>query len=87
MSEQERERKNQRTGMLVSLGVHALAVLAFILIAGWKAPNPPLPEYGIELNFGLADAGTGDVQPETVPDVLEPSEEQPSEPEEELQEN
>lgn len=31
----------------------------------WRAPNPPFPEYGIELNFGLDDQGSGEVQPET----------------------
>jgi hypothetical protein len=78
MGEREREKRNERTGAIVSVAVHGAAILAMVLIAGWKAPNPPLPEYGIELNFGLADAGTGEVQPEEVPDATEPSEEQVS---------
>jgi hypothetical protein len=87
MGEREGERKNERTGAIVSVAVHGAAVLAMILIAGWKAPNPPLPEYGIELNFGLADAGTGGVQPEEVPDATEPSQEQvSSEPKEQAEE-
>lgn len=53
--------------MMVALGLHlALAILFFFILA-WRAPNPPYPEYGIELNFGLDDAGAGNVQPATRP--------------------
>jgi len=52
---------------MAAVGIHlALAILFFFVLA-WRAPNPPYPEYGIELNFGLDDAGTGNVQPETRP--------------------
>jgi len=64
MSEQE-ERKNRRVGMIVSLTVHTLVLLIFAFLMAWREPNPPLPEYGIELNFGIDDAGTGEVQPQT----------------------
>jgi outer membrane biosynthesis protein TonB len=37
----------------------------FIFLLAWKQPFPPLPEYGIEVNFGLVDAGSGDIQPTT----------------------
>ena len=60
----ENERKNQRIGIAVSVGLHALMLLLFFLVLAWREPDPPIPEYGIELNFGLQDAGTGEVQPE-----------------------
>lgn len=61
----EQEKKNRRIGVLTSVGIHmALFVVLFFMVA-WRAPNPPLPEYGIELNFGLDNQGSGDVQPET----------------------
>jgi periplasmic protein TonB len=65
MSESE-EKKNQRLGLLSSLGIHVAMILLFIFVMGWKAPNPPLGEAGsgIELNFGLDDQGSGDIQPE-----------------------
>ncbi|MBI1767539.1 MAG: hypothetical protein HYR67_04100 [Bacteroidetes bacterium] len=31
----------------------------------WRAPYPPAPEYGVELNFGLDAQGGGEIQPET----------------------
>lgn len=60
------EKKNQRIGMAVSLGVHALLLLIFAFLLAWKEPNPPIPEYGIEVNFGLDNQGSGRVQPESV---------------------
>jgi len=59
----ERERKNKRVGMAVSLSVHLAVLLLFAFLMAWRAPDPPLPEYGIELNFGTSDVGTGDIQP------------------------
>ncbi|MBK8292966.1 MAG: hypothetical protein IPK96_20545 [Flammeovirgaceae bacterium] len=79
MSEQ-RERKTRRIAMITSVGIHVLLLLAFMLMMAWRAPNPPLPEYGIELNFGMDDQGGGEIQPETSPGVQEeadqPKEEQ-----------
>ena len=50
--------------MLVSVGVHGLVILLFLFLMAWREPNPPYPEYGIEINFGTDDAGSGPVQPE-----------------------
>lgn len=55
--------------------------MLFLLVA-WKAPNPPNPEYGMEINVGLESEGSGDVQPTTpVGDegVSDESEAQPTE--------
>jgi periplasmic protein TonB len=62
--EHNQEKKDQRIAMLTSIGIHAAVILLMIFIAAWRAPNPPLPEYGIELNFGMDDEGSGDIQPE-----------------------
>jgi outer membrane biosynthesis protein TonB len=66
MTEQQ-EKNNRRIALVTSIGVHGLLLLFFMLIMAWRAPNPPLPEYGIELNFGLDQQGGGDIQPETSP--------------------
>lgn len=58
------EKRNRNAGVLTSLGVHAAALVALFFVIAWRAPDPPLPEYGIELNFGLDEQGSGDVQPE-----------------------
>lgn len=51
--------------MITSLGVHSALLLLIFFLVAWRAPNPPLPDYGIELNFGMDLQGTGDIQPTT----------------------
>ena len=60
-----KENKNRRIGILTSLGIHGTLFLIFFFLTAWRAPNPPNPEFGIELNFGLDNQGSGDIQPET----------------------
>lgn len=74
MSEKE-EKKNKRTAVIVSVLIHSLLLCAFLFILAWKEPDPPLPEYGIELNFGLDNVGAGDIQPESEPVESESDEE------------
>jgi outer membrane biosynthesis protein TonB len=56
--------RNRRIGILTSVGIHAGIFLALFFLVAWRAPNPPNPEYGIELNFGLDSEGSGDIQPQ-----------------------
>lgn len=65
MSEQQQEKKNKKIALLSTIGIQVLVLLLLFLIIAWRAPNPPLPEYGIELNFGMDTEGSGDIQPET----------------------
>ena len=82
----DKELKNRRVGYAISFGIHAAVLLLFFFLIAWRAPDPPLPEYGIELNFGLDDQGTGDVQPETAPSPVEAEEEAAPDAPEEVQE-
>jgi len=80
-----KEEKNKKIGLVVSGAFHLLLLLAFLFIIAWKEPDPPIPEYGIELNFGLEDAGSGDVQPQATNEPVqseteEVEEQQESEP-------
>lgn len=63
----EQEKKNKRTGMIVSGGIHAALLILFFFILAWRAPNPPHPEYGIEINFGLDNVGSGETPQPTPP--------------------
>lgn len=65
MNTSEQEKKNKKTGMAVSAGIHTLLLLLFFFLLAWRAPDPPLPDYGIELNFGTENAGSGNEQPVT----------------------
>jgi outer membrane biosynthesis protein TonB len=63
--EGQSEQKNKRIAFLVSAGIHASLFLTFFFLISWRAPYPPAPEYGVELNFGLDTQGGGDIQPTT----------------------
>lgn len=65
----QQEQKNKRIALAISIGFHGVLLIGFFLLMAWRAPNPPLPEYGIELNFGLDQQGGGEVQPEKAPGV------------------
>lgn len=65
--------------MLISLGVHGVVFLLLLFLVAWRAPNPPHPEYGIELNFGLDAEGTGDIQPATPVGADAPAEQEDTE--------
>lgn len=80
---EEQEKKNRKIALITSLGVHAVILLLLLFMVAWRAPNPPLPEFGIELNFGMDAQGSGDVQPQTpvgvTPDEPQEMEEEPEE--------
>jgi periplasmic protein TonB len=73
MTEQQ-EKKNKRIAMVTTIGVHGALFLLFLFAVAWRAPDPPLPEYGIELNFGLDNEGSGDQQPDQPAGSERPSE-------------
>jgi hypothetical protein len=84
--EEAKEKKNKQIALFTSLGIHSGLLLLFFFLVAWRAPNPPLPEYGIELNFGLDEQGGGEIQPEEqpgteqpVPDEVKPEENKPQE--------
>ena len=88
MSQQEQENKNRLISFMTSLGFHGVLILLFIFAMGWTVPNPPFPEYGMLINVGFDDVGTGDVQtdkpvtqPDPQPEQKEQVEEKPVEPE------
>jgi periplasmic protein TonB len=87
MSREEKDKKNRQAGIYFSVGTHIAVLILFIFLVAWRAPNPPLPEFGIELNFGTSDQGTGEVQPETPANKAESEEEaMPDAPPEEVTE-
>ncbi|MGK7393661.1 MAG: hypothetical protein ACNS62_03775 [Candidatus Cyclobacteriaceae bacterium M3_2C_046] len=74
------EKKHKKIGLIVSGGIHLGLLILFFFMLAWKEPFPPQPEYGIELNFGLDQTGTGEIQQETPPQpVQQQVEEQPEE--------
>ncbi len=59
------EKKKKKKTIIISAMIHGVLLALLIFIFAWKEPDPPIPEYGIELNFGLDEVGSGDIQPQT----------------------
>lgn len=76
MIENPQEKKNRQIALVTTVGVHVLLFLLFLFVIAWRAPDPPLPEYGIELNFGVDDVGTGSTQPDEPAGSQQPSEDE-----------
>jgi hypothetical protein len=54
------ERKSRIQSALVTLVIQLLLFLAFYFMVVWEQPNPPIPTYGLELNLGFSDFGSGE---------------------------
>ena len=74
------EKKNRKIALAVATGFQLFLLVVFFFLVAWRRPDPPLPEYGIELDFGLDNAGTGQTpDPEPTPVVEEETAEEPEE--------
>ena len=58
----DQEKKNKRKGLITSLTIHGLLLLAFAFL-GMTYVYPP-PEEGMMINFGNTETGLGDVESE-----------------------
>ena len=67
MSESEQEKRNKRIAAISTAGITVVVLVLLFIIIAWRAPDPPLPQYGIEINFGLDNTGFGAVQPRVSP--------------------
>jgi protein TonB len=58
------EEKNKRVAVAVTVVLHMIILLLCIFALTWMPPDPPWSEYGsgVELNFGLDAAGSGNIQ-------------------------
>jgi protein TonB len=77
MEQQETRRK--RIAFITSAGVHLVILLLFLFLMAWRAPDPPLPEFGIELNFGDSPVGSGANQPVETTAIQQQTDEQETE--------
>ena len=59
---QDTKPANSRISLVISLGIHGLLFVVFYFFFKYAPPNPPLPDYGVELNFGIDEEGFGELQ-------------------------
>lgn len=55
----EIEKESKKKSAIITVVVNLLLLLAFYFIVVWKPQIPPLPTYGLELNLGFTDMGSG----------------------------
>ena len=60
------ENKNKKIGVYCSVGIHAFMAIVFFILLAWTAPDPPIPEYGIEFSMALGaeSASESQIEPE-----------------------
>lgn len=78
----QEEQKNNRKSALITGAIQVVFLLFLYFLVAWKEPYPPIPEYGIELSFGLQESGrpsTPSQPPVQETPVVETPLEQPTE--------
>ena len=66
------EQKSRIQSAVITVLVQVLLFLAMYFIVVWEQPNPPKPTFGMELNLGFSDLGSGD-QSQVLANTLENS--------------
>jgi hypothetical protein len=56
----EVEKDSKKKSAIITIVLNVLLLLAFYFIVVWKQPIPPLPTFGLELNLGFTETGSGD---------------------------
>tara|TARA_A100000171_G_scaffold52661_1_gene72228 strand:+ start:341 stop:1315 length:975 start_codon:yes stop_codon:yes gene_type:complete len=83
----DQEKKDKKFSMIMSVIVHGTILTFLLFLVAWRQPDPPIPEYGIELNFGLEEAGSGDIERENEAEIEETENDTPPESEQESEED
>lgn len=68
-----KEKRNRAISIYVSIGAHIVLLLVFFLMLAWTEPDPPIPEYGIELNLGSTAIPGSEVESPLSQDEVEES--------------
>ena len=82
----DQEKKDKKFSMIMSVLVHGTILTFLLFLVAWRQPDPPIPEYGIELNFGFEEAGSGDIERENKAEIEETENDTPPESEQETEE-
>lgn len=65
------ESENKRKALIITILVNILVLLAIYFIVVWREQVPPLPKYGMELNLGFTDVGSGNNQTTAPPSEVQ----------------
>lgn len=65
------EQDSRKKATLITIIVNVLVLVAIYFIVVWRPPVPPIPKFGLELNLGFTEVGSGNEQTETAPSESE----------------
>lgn len=82
----DQEKKDKKFSVIISAVVHGSILAALLFLVAWRQPDPPIPEYGIELNLGFDAAGSGEIERQTQAQIEDTENETPPESEQETEE-
>ncbi|MCS6968194.1 MAG: hypothetical protein RMJ44_05875 [Cytophagales bacterium] len=77
MNSARQEMRDRQLAGILTIVICAVLLVVFIFTVVWSPPDPPIPLYGIEINFGTVNAGSGSVQSRARPSSTPTSEELP----------
>jgi len=73
----EQEKKDKKFGIIMTSAVYGLFILLLVFLVAWRPLDPPVEEYGIELNFGFQAEGGGDLERDADAQIEETAEDTP----------
>jgi hypothetical protein len=77
------EADSNKKALIITIITNVLILVAIFFIVVWKPAIPPIPQFGLELNLGFTDAGSGNTQttaPPSVSEVVRPEAPAPGDP-------
>lgn len=83
----DQEKKDKRFGTILTASLHVLMLALFFFLVAWREPDPPIPEYGIELNLGFLEQGGGDQESDLETESEDTEEDTPPDAEVETENN
>ncbi|MFO7822490.1 MAG: energy transducer TonB [Cyclobacterium sp.] len=69
--DQREQATTKRKAIIITFIMNVLILTAVYFIVVWKQPVPPMSQFGLELNLGFSDVGTGENQTTTPPSSSE----------------
>ncbi|UCS92640.1 energy transducer TonB [Echinicola marina] len=61
------ELDSKKKATIITIIVNVLVLVAIYFIVVWRPPVPPMAQFGLELNLGFTDTGSGNEQTDTPP--------------------
>ena len=74
----ENDNKYRRRSMIITAGVQVVVLIVLYMMVAWREIIPPLPEYGIELSFGIDQSNSEQLTSEPQPVEEQEIEEDPT---------